>query len=71
VLTLLKLAAAGKRRSILKVDVHLGEHATSDEALETWPTEIARLREVGRANKAGKVQDKLDALKDLTAKDRS
>ena len=49
----------------------MGEHATSDEALETWPTEIARLREVGRANKAGKVQDKLDALKDLTAKDRS
>ena len=25
----------GKRRSVFKVDVHLEEHATADEALET------------------------------------
>jgi hypothetical protein len=31
----------GKRRSMFKVDVHLGEHATCEEALAAWPFEIA------------------------------
>lgn len=61
----------GKRLSIFKVDAHLGEHANADEALETWPTEIARLREIRKINKADKLQDKLDTLRDLPTKERS
>lgn len=34
----------GERRSAFRVDVHLGEHATADEALAAWPEEIRRLR---------------------------
>ena len=49
----------------------MGEHANADEALETWPTEIARLRGTRKINKADKLQDKLDKLRDLTTKERS
>jgi hypothetical protein len=61
----------GKRRSTFKDDAHLGEHAIADEASETWPTEIARLREIRKINKADKLQDKLDTLRDLPTKERS
>ena len=61
----------GKRRSVFKVDVHLEEHATADEALETWPIEIARLRGIGSVKKADELEGKLDALRDLTTKERS
>lgn len=61
----------GKLLSIFKVDAHLGEHANAGEALETWPTEIARLREIRKINKADKLQDKIDTLRDLTTKERS
>lgn len=59
----------GKRRSVFKVDVHLGEHATADEALAAWPEDIRRLRAIGRESKADKLQAKLDRLRQLTRED--
>ena len=57
---------AGQRRSAFKVDVHLGEHATPEEALATWPQEVDHLRQMGRESKAEKLQGKLDRLQELT-----
>jgi hypothetical protein len=54
---------AGKRRSVFKVDVHLGEHPTLEEALSTWSGEIDKLREVGRENKASKLEKKINELR--------
>ena len=59
----------GKRRSVFKVDVHLGEHATADEALTAWADDIRRLRAIGRESKANKLQGKLDTLRRLTRED--
>lgn len=56
----------GKRRSVFKVDVHLGEHATTDEALTAWPGEIDHLRKIGRDSKANKLQKNLDRLRQLS-----
>lgn len=56
----------GERRSAFKVDVHLGEHASAEEALSAWPEEIRRLRKIGRENKADKLQAKLERLRELT-----
>ncbi len=55
----------GKRRSVFKVDVHLGEYATLEDALATWPHEVNHLRQIGRESKAEKVQRKLDRLQEL------
>ncbi len=55
----------GKRRSVFKVDVHLGEHATAEDALSVWPLEIEHLRQIGRDSKADKVEAKLDRLREL------
>ncbi len=55
-----------KRRSVFKVDVHLGEHATAEDALAIWPHEIDHLRQIGRESKADKLQAKLDRLRELT-----
>jgi hypothetical protein len=57
---------AGTRRSVFKVDVHLGEHATPEEALTTWPQEVDHLRQIGRDSKAEKLQGKLERLRRLT-----
>jgi len=56
----------GKRRSVFKVDVHLGEHPTAEDALSVWPREIDQLRQIGRESKADKLQAKLDRLRELT-----
>jgi hypothetical protein len=56
----------GKRRSVFKVDVHLGEYATAEDALAAWPQEVDHLRQVGRESKAEKLQDKLRRLRRLT-----
>ncbi len=56
----------GKRRSVFKVDIHLGEHQTPEQALAAWPEELSRLHAVRRESKAEKLQDKLDALRELT-----
>jgi hypothetical protein len=46
----------GQRRSVFKVVVHLGEHATREDALAAWPGEMNRLRQTGRESKADKLQ---------------
>jgi hypothetical protein len=56
----------GKRRSVFKVDVHLGEHQTPEQALAVWPEEVSRLQAMGRESKAEKLQSKLDRLQELT-----
>ena len=61
----------GKRRSVFKVDVHLGEHATPEEAMEAWTKDVRRLRDIGRESKAEKLQDKLNRLRDLARKGQS
>ena len=55
----------GARRSVFKVGVHLGEHATPEEALAAWPEEIARARAAGRENKAVKLEGKLGKLRSI------
>jgi hypothetical protein len=55
-----------KRRSVFKVDVHLGEHATAEAALTAWPEDVPTLRAIGRESKADKLQAKLNRLRELT-----
>lgn len=55
----------GKRRSVFKVDVHLGEHATPEDAVSAWSEEVGKLRSVGRENKADKLRAKLSRLQSL------
>ncbi len=57
---------SGKRRSVFKVDVHLGEYETPEAALSAWSEEIDHLRGIGRENKAEKLQSKLERLRELT-----
>ena len=57
---------AGKRRSVFKVDAHLGEHETVEAALSAWSDEIDRLRGIGRENKAEKLEKNLAKLRELT-----
>lgn len=56
----------GKRRSVFKVNVHLGEHPTAEDALGAWPQEVEQLRQIGRESKAEKLQHKLDRLRELS-----
>ena len=57
---------SGNRRSVFKVDVHLGEHETVEAALSAWSDEIDHLRGIGRENKAEKLQTKLSKLRSLS-----
>ncbi len=52
----------GKRRSVFKVDIHLGEYESVEAALDSWPKEIKELEKT-RPNKAKKLQVKLDTLR--------
>jgi hypothetical protein len=52
----------GKRRSVFKVDVHLGEHANADDALAAW-TEDTHQLQATRPRRANKLQAKLDRLR--------
>jgi hypothetical protein len=45
--------------------VHLGQHPTVEVALDSWPKEIEELKRIGRPNKAEKLQEKLDRLREL------
>ena len=56
----------GGRRSVFKVDVHLGEYASAEEALSAWPEEVRRLRQVGRETGADRLEAKLTKLRQLT-----
>ncbi len=55
----------GKRRSVFKVDVHLGEHPTVEDALVSWSDEIEHLRSIGRENQADKLGAKLKKIQRL------
>ncbi len=44
--------------------VHLGEHATADDALTAWAEDVRQLQAT-RPRKADKLQAKLDRLKEL------
>ncbi len=58
----------GKRRSVFKVDVHLGEYESPEIALSEWSQEIQRLRKIGRENQVKKLEAKLDKLRELTSR---
>jgi len=45
--------------------VHLGEHATADEALTAWAEDVRQLQAT-RPRKADKLRAKMDRLKELT-----
>ena len=45
--------------------VHLGEHATVDEALTAWAEDVRRLQTT-RPRKVEKLQAKMDKLRELT-----
>jgi hypothetical protein len=55
-----------KRRSVFKIDVHLGEHPTAEDALAVWPREVDQLRRIGRESKAEKLEHKLERLRELS-----
>lgn len=57
---------SGKRRSVFKIDVHLGEYESPEVALAEWPQEIQRLRKIGRENQVKKLESKLRKLRELT-----
>jgi hypothetical protein len=54
----------GNRRSVFKVDVHLGEHATADEALTAWAEDVRQLQAT-RPRKADKLRVKSEKLRRL------
>ena len=58
----------GKRRSVFKVNVHLGEHGSPEVALALWPQEVQLLRKIGRDNQVKKLEAKLNKLRELTRK---
>ena len=53
----------GKPRQ--KVLLHLGQHATVDEALKRWPRKVGGLRRSGHDYGADALKEKLDRLRDL------
>ena len=52
----------GARRSVFKVLVHLGEHATPEAALEAWLDDVERARRVGREKTAARIEAKIRKL---------
>jgi hypothetical protein len=52
----------GARRSVFKVLVHLGEHATPEAALDAWREYVERARSVGRDKTAARIEEKLRKL---------
>ncbi len=56
----------GKRRSVFKVDVHLGEYESLEDAMQAWSLQIGHLRRIGRENQADKLSGKLEKLRSLS-----
>jgi hypothetical protein len=54
------------RRSLFKVNVHFGEHTSPEAAIAAWSQEVGKLRELGKNNKAEKMERKLDELWSLS-----
>ncbi len=52
----------GTRRSVFKVLVHLGEHATPEAALAAWREDLERARSVGRDKTATRIEEKIRKL---------
>jgi hypothetical protein len=52
----------GARRSVFKVLVHLGEHASPEAALEAWREDVERARSVGRDKTAARIEAKIRKL---------
>jgi len=52
----------GARRSVFKVLVHLGEHATPEAALEAWREDVERARSVGREKTTARIEAKMRKL---------
>jgi len=52
----------GARRSVFKVLVHLGEHATPEAALSAWREDVERARSVGRDKTAARIEAKIRKL---------
>jgi hypothetical protein len=52
----------GARRSVFKVLVHLGEHATPEAALEAWREDVERAQRVGREKTAARIEAKIRKL---------
>jgi hypothetical protein len=59
----------GKRRSVFKVDVHLGQYESVEEALTNWPEEIESLRRFKHNKQADKLEAKLERLRHLARKE--
>ncbi len=59
----------GKRRSVFKVDVHLSQYESVEEALTNWPEEIESLRRFKRNKQADKLEAKLNRLRELIRKE--
>ena len=55
----------GKPRQ--KVLMHLGQHASVEEALKRWPREVGGLRRRCKDEAAGALKEKLDRLRKLRA----
>jgi hypothetical protein len=49
----------GARRSVFKVLVHLGEHATPEAALAAWREDVERSRSVGRDRTTTRIEEKI------------
>jgi hypothetical protein len=52
----------GARRSVFKVLVHLGEHATPEAALQAWREDVERAQRVGREKTAARIEAKIRKL---------
>jgi hypothetical protein len=61
----------GSRRSVFRVLVHLGEHATPEAALEAWREDVERARRVGREKTAARTEAKIRKLEGAWSSDRT
>ena len=61
----------GARRSVFKVLVHLGAHATPEAALSAWREDVERARRVGREKTAARIEAKIRKLEGALASDRT
>ena len=52
----------GARRSVFRVLVHLGEHATPEAANAAWREDVERSRSVGRDKTAARIEAKVRKL---------
>jgi hypothetical protein len=61
----------GSRRSVFRVLVHLGEHATPEAALEAWREDVERARRVGREKTAARTEAKIRKLEGALSSERT